>query len=144
MKIKIPRIVRPLALSEYAPEYGDLALQVWLNPSGELIDAQDKRFARVRELTKQLEDINPLADGSSDRVREIDAELTQLGQETMTWLVKIWGQGAPETRMSIDELTEFVKSLASDGENSDPMLYGWLVGKTWGRIIEFTKAKKKS
>ena len=39
MNIEIPKIVRPLPLSDYAPEFGDVHLDVWVNPSRKLLEA---------------------------------------------------------------------------------------------------------
>ena len=32
MKVNIPRVTRPVALSDYAPEFGDQAIEMWVNP----------------------------------------------------------------------------------------------------------------
>lgn len=41
MKFQIPAIVKPIALCEYAPEYGERKIYVWVNPPKRLMDAHD-------------------------------------------------------------------------------------------------------
>ena len=35
MKISIPKVVRPIRLSDYAPEFGEQVIGMWVNPSRE-------------------------------------------------------------------------------------------------------------
>ena len=53
-KFDIPRIVRPLALAEYAPEMGETCIQVWVNPPRRLIEEHDGLWADIVQAYQDL------------------------------------------------------------------------------------------
>lgn len=66
-KIEIPRIVRPLDLAEYAPEYAGAVMQVWVNPTR----------AKLRAYYE--------AAGDADRLVAWFAEIWSQGVEETRW-----------------------------------------------------------
>lgn len=122
MQIIIQPIVRALRLSEFAPEYGETAIQVWLNPPKSLTD---ERLALARRA---------LATKTADEQSAL-AELERIGRETMDWLAKVWSAGAPETRWTAVEIGELVEL--------DSGLYRWLLARTWQMIAEYRSGEKK-
>jgi hypothetical protein len=50
MKFEIAKIVRPVELADYAEEYGDRVIMVWVNPPVRLLEEHDQVVNRVREV----------------------------------------------------------------------------------------------
>lgn len=116
MDINVPKIVRPLALAEYAPELAPLTLQVWVNPPRKLL-------AEILDQETQSEE---LAAQRMHRLYEIIAEL--------------WSQGPdPETHWTVDEVVKLIE----EKRETDPALFGWLRTETFAMIGAYRNAKKK-
>lgn len=118
MRITVPKVVRPLKVAEYAQEFGELVIPVWVNPPrdllGELIDC----LKTVPEETREER---------AHRAIEIIAEL--------------WSQGSDqETHWTADE----VITLASETMETDPQFWPWLRERTFDMIGEHRKQEKKS
>ncbi len=73
MKIKIPKVVRPIRLSDYAPEFGDQEIGMWVNPS------RDKRLEFVG-ITERARDTRALMAALVADERSIE-QLTKDSQE---------------------------------------------------------------
>jgi hypothetical protein len=136
MEIKIPKIVRALPLSEYAHEYGDAVMQVWVNPP-------KARTDEMRELLGWFDTALAEARKCKDKERRevLKNELNGLGERIGEWLAEIWSQGSdPLTRMSIED----VRALAETTQENDPGLYKYLVGRTWSMILDHRMGIKKN
>ncbi len=120
MKITVPKIVRELRVSEYAEEFGDLAIQVWVNPPRALLEELFEQMERKPEETDEHYAVK------AGRVIEIIAEL--------------WSQGSdPETHWTKDELIQ----LGMETAETDPELWRWLRGRTFEMIGEHRRLEKK-
>jgi hypothetical protein len=134
MRIDIPKVVRPLALSGYAAEYGAAMLSVWVNPPKQLSDSMLKAFARTEALVAELR--KTPKDKHNDAKRD---ELDAIGEQVTSFLSEIWSQGHPETHMSVEDVRELVQT----SRESDPALWPWITRQTWTMILEYRAGVKK-
>lgn len=143
MKIDFKRIVRPLDLSGYAPEYvnegAPVVLQVWVNPPRWMTEARIERSQVGQALQEELKMLLA-GQEQAERIRAILEELVAIGQESITWLSEVLSQGPEETRMSVDE----VKALFEEGQEHDPGLYRWIMREAWQMGVDYRGQKKKA
>jgi hypothetical protein len=116
MRFNVPHITRPLQLAEYAPEYGDASIQVWVNPPRAQVMEYYSLFREAR---------------APDAIEHVDA----LDKRLTAWLLAEWG--ADWTAAEIEEL----KAGLMD---TDPQMWGWLVGSTMRMIMEHRSAAKNA
>ena len=131
MKISIPKVVRPIRLSDYAPEFGEQVIGMWVNPPREkrleFVDITE-RFAEVRGQIEATED--------ADELRELFDRIKALGVEIYTWYAEMWSQGD-------DEWTgEDVQALAEAALNTDPGLWDFLQESSLDAMSEYRTRKK--
>ena len=87
MDLKIPNIVKPIELKEYAPEFGEAKIYVWVNPPREM----------------RLALINTIMTG--------EAKDEDIGE----WFAKIWSEGPEDTHFTPDDVLKMAKeSLDQD------------------------------
>ena len=82
MDLRIPNILKPIQLSDYAPEFGDAVIYVWVNPTRE----------RRMELL--------------DTILKGEANDEMIG----AWFAEIWSQGAGDTRFTPDEVLKLANN----------------------------------
>jgi len=141
MQISIPKVVRPLPLRDYAPEYGETALFVWCNPPARAMHACREQMLRGAELRDEINSLLTAKNVDiSARMAEIAAELAAIGHEVVAWLAEVWSQGPAETRMRPDE----IETLISEAAENDGRLYSWLLGQTLRLIDEYRSGIKKN
>jgi len=137
-RLQVPKIVRPLALKDYAEEFGQEVIHVWLNPPRELwlkydplVDEAGKIRKRLSDREKPLETVE--AEAAVKRLGEI-------GGEIQAWYAEIWSQGPDEkSRWTTGEIEE----LISGTMKTDPALWPWLTGRTLVMILEHRNLAKK-
>jgi len=131
MKISIPKVVRAIRLSDYAPEFEDQAIGMWVNPPREKrleFAGITERFAEVREQIAKTED--------ADELKELFDRIKALGLEIYAWYADMWSQ-------SDDEWTgEEVKALAEAAINTDPGLWDFLQESSLDAMKEYRTRKK--
>jgi hypothetical protein len=144
MKFEIKKVVRALALAEYAEEYKDQTISVWVNPS---VDTLRERDRLIGEYGTRLAEIRPLeaepAEGA-EKKRPVDPDLPKKVDVFMEWKASVfdeffhqwfaalWSHG-PET-WTADE--------CRDLGLKDPALYQWLKDRSM-RMIEEHRAREK-
>ncbi len=115
MKITLPRVTRPLPLSEYLPEAGEQVMHIWVNPP-------NLTLARLAAL---------------ERAARESPDKEKTGQALMTWYAECWSQHAdPATHWTADEVGELVKG--------NPDFYVWAVRRTLALITEYQAQEKKA
>lgn len=129
--IEIPKIIQPLKLSDYAPEFGDISIPVWVNPPKALLtkylDCVNQSKSLVAELQK----------ADTDHINEITANLERIGNDLLGWYSEIWSQ--TDTQYPV----ESVKNLVAGAQDTDPAFWEWLTSGTLNMIAEHrTRAKK--
>jgi hypothetical protein len=142
MRIEIEKVLQHLALAEYAPEYGDQHLVVWVNPSRKVLQDRIAQLERGQALRAELDELKSSAgdDALIERVRAILEDLNTIGAASLVWMSEILSQGPEVTRMSADELTSFV----ADCDELDPGFYPWISTRCWQMIGEYRHQKKKA
>ena len=133
MKINIPRVVRPVQLSDYAPEFGEQAIGMWVNPPR----AKRLEFAGITERFKGVQDqIEGCDDG--DELEGLFDQIKALGLEMYAWYAEMWSQGD-------DEWTaEGVQELAEAALDTDPGLWDFVQESSLDAMQEYRRRKKAS
>lgn len=88
MNFEIPKIVKTLALKEYAPEFGDAVMHVWVNPPRKiLMETKNKGADAVIALMSDLWSQGP--DGthvSTDEVVELVENTIETDPGLFLWM----------------------------------------------------------
>ncbi len=123
MKITTPKIIRDMPLKDYAPEMGDLTLQVWVNPPRDLI----RKFT----LIMSTGDSAGLFVSNQPSSPTLDA-----AEQVAAWYAEILSQGEqPERHMS----TEDLKALYEE----DPSLWLFISTRVWQMFDAHREALQK-
>ena len=118
MDLRIPNIIKPIALKDYTegrdfpPEYENIIIWVWVNPRKEL-----------RTIF-----INDILSG--------DASDEQVGK----WFSEVWSQGPEDTHFTADEVVK----LATLCAEYEPGFWSWIIRQTSQLITEHYISKKKN
>lgn len=139
MRFQVPKIVRPLTLTDYAPEMvkpgtaEPLIVWVWVNPPVALLDAYDEALERGRELAAKLEKA-----AGDDEIRALAQELSANGRRFAEWFAEIWSQGKDEnTRWTAQDVLDMGSS------ETDPGLHSWLSARTRELIRAHREGQQK-
>jgi hypothetical protein len=138
MQIKLPKIIKPLKISEYAPG-SEEEIQVWVNPPVALLQEYDKTIATARELIEKSVDAQKGKTFNDKLKREIEAQSEEAGTAQIKILSEIWSQGPKLTHYSVEE----IKKLIEGTRDADPMFWLWLKDKTIQLIAEHRNYIKK-
>lgn len=126
MKLKIEKILKPLELKDYAPEYGDASLMVWINPPRAMREKLNELYAEFRQKTlKQSKREVEVSQDKSVLKKELDeykAFIKDWNHRVQEWYVQIWSQGVADTHWSVEELEEI--------DQADPKLMAWMLTRT--------------
>lgn len=164
MKIEIRKIVRPIDLADYAPEYADADQQihVWVNPprqarvdyyeiNQEFSAAANERLALLQAVAKKVaeeseEDIDPgdltldeldLGEDVQGTLADIDAKLEALARRLYGWFAEMWSQG--EEQWTTDDVITVVEACL----DADPALWNWIQDEHWRLVREHRDGVKK-
>jgi hypothetical protein len=145
MRIEIEKVLQNLPLAEYAPEYGEKHLVVWVNPSRKVLQERIAQAERGQALRSELDELHTSAgqkpaEQALARARTVVEELSVIGRDSLAWMSEILSQGAEDTRMSAEELTAFV----ADCEELDPGFWPWISKMVWQMISDYRLQKKKA
>lgn len=134
MQILVPPIVRPLALSEYAPELAGAPLVwVWVNPTRAFRQEYDALTTRRETANAALSAAKP-----SDDLTALAEELSAVGLGLARWYAQLWSQHPDAaTHWTPEDVTQ----LANNEDN--PALYGWLCRQAWRLIREYRAGQEK-
>jgi len=133
MQIDIPRIVRPIELSEYAAELDGVRMYVWVNAPRDFYARHSALLAENDALRAQLEDVT-----APDKLAAVGKDLQRIGGEFVEFFRELWSQGKnPETHWT----TESVSALIT--LDTDPGLYGWLCRRSFELVIDHKARGKK-
>jgi len=132
MKISIPKVVRPIRLFDYAPEYGDQEIGMWVNPS------RDKRleFAGITERFSEVRDQIEVCE-DPDELVELAERVVAQGLEIYAWYADMWSQGDGDKWTAED-----VKELADAALGTDPGLWDFIQESSLDAMSEYRTRKK--
>ncbi len=140
MKLIIPKIVEKLNLSDYAKEFGDQTMDVWVNPDKEVGEMHDRNIERTNLIINKLIELKAERQSKGEKwfedvgkglQAEFLANLEAADKKAKEWYSIIWSQGEDETRVTIEE----VSKLAETAKESDPMFFRWICEKTIDMIV---------
>jgi hypothetical protein len=130
MQINIPKIVKRIELKNYAPEFGEAALEVWVNPPGKLLDLLRAAKKRVYDLDIPKRKLEPNEKAMIEKV------IQESWNDQAGLYAQLLSQGSEETRLGVGELNRMVEETAE----TDPMFWGWLQAE----IVEMINAHRFS
>jgi len=140
MEIKIPKITEPLDLGGYAPALAGQIVHVWVNSPLEKRRYYWQTSRRVIELGTEKKKLQP-DKNPNDMART--AVLEQEGKDLLgkidAWISEIWSQGSEETHVSAETVYQF----RIESADTDPQLFGWMVGSSLRMMMEHQGAVKK-
>lgn len=126
-KFEIQKVTRPIRLSEYAPEYGDTQIHVWINPpANKLLE-----YSKIRRPVTGL--VEKAKTATEADAAQLAKELAEISVKIIAWYAEIW----------IDWSVEDVRTLADHSRDTDPMLWPWLTMKTQELIFNHRTELKK-
>jgi len=144
MNFKIPKIIRPITLTDYAPEmvHDDgpdagkpSAVYVWVNPPALLLTRHGELRAQASRANKQL------TTAASDKaaLSAVAQELSSVGGGLAPLYAELWSQHADaQTHWT----TQDVLDLANNEAN--PALFGWLTSRTIMAISDHRAGLRKN
>lgn len=140
MKLTVPKLIRPIALTDYAPELthddgSPAVVQAWVNPPQALLTRHAELTTRGRAALARVQDAkdNPAA------AAEVVAEISAVGAGLSDLFAELWSQhDDASTHWTPAEVTELANSEAN------PALYGWLTGRTITLIREYRSGLRKN
>ena len=137
MKIEIPRMYAELRLGDYAPEFGEEVIRVWVNPTRRMLDELEGIFRGIGEVVNGKThhgDTETTERGTWPLSNaEKEAALNALGVRLQAWVSEVW-EG-----WTAAEVADFVRGSLE----TDPRLWGWLVEQTRDLIAAHRSAQKK-
>lgn len=136
MKIEIPRVVQIIPLMDYAEEFGDAYIEVWVNPSRELLRGYYETLGEIKAARVML------VDSKSDQatLKQAVESLNALGEKVISFLATLWSQGAEDTRWTPEE----VRDLFGHCQETDPGLWSWLIEESLVMINLYRAGQKKA
>lgn len=133
MQITIPRIVRPIELSEYAPELDGVRVYVWVNAPRDFYARHSALLKENDELRAQIDSANKQAD-----IAALGESVRRVGAEFVEFFRELWSQASdPETHWTTESVTALITL------DTDPGLYGWLCRRSFELVLDHKAAGKK-
>jgi len=121
MKIEVPKIIKPMRMAEYAPEFGEKVIAVWVNPPADMI-------LKLGGLTKPVEG-------------ESQEEAAERSLDFLETFAELWNQGSnPDEHWSVEDLV----TLGQETRTTDPLLWPWMRNRTLDMIFQHRLQEKKS
>jgi len=155
MKIEIKRLVRPVFLRDYAEEYGDETIWVWVNPPRQLrlehadivqdfqvvVDARAELGAELEKAIEQAkEEGTEVPEADPDTIARIDQQLNDLSDRLYAWFAELWSQHSDEeTHWTGEEVVGMVEACL----DADPQLWDWIQDEMWRLVREHREGVKK-
>jgi hypothetical protein len=131
MRFDIPKLIRPLELEEYAEELKDITVQVWINPTRELLDESTEiqgELAGFLQRIKAALENDKLSDEKKQEAIDVENESMKgsLAHE-MEWWSKILSQSSDESKhLSLED----IRTL----DEQDTALWEWIRKSAAGMI----------
>ena len=142
MPIEIRKVVRPLRLSEFAQEYGEETLDVWVNPPrgrrAEYARAAFLSRTGVARLEAPVAEETPALD--EEARAKIVAQVAEGNDGVFAYFAELWSQGAD---VSKHLGSAQVKDFAVRCMEEDQALWSFLVKRTLALIEEHRSGEKK-
>ena len=158
MKIEVKALVRPVHLRDYAAEYEDATIWVWVNPPRQLRldhvrlveefeaatdaiaqaakDAKDRAEAEGRDIEAESP-TDPALDAARARYAE---QVEAFSHRIHAMLAEMWSQqDDPATHWTVEEVAAFDDAC----QDRDSRLWLWLQEEMWRLVREHREGVKK-
>ena len=141
MKFEIKPLVRPINLSEYAEEYGDQAIWVWVNIPRALRVAHAEIVRDFEVVTNERKALAEDPDDVTEEAVDEHAEkLDELSTRLYGWFAEVWSKHEdPETHWTAEDVDELVDVCL----DSDPRMWSWIQDEHWRLVTEHREGVKK-
>ncbi len=154
MDIKIPKLIKPLDLSEYMPELKGQLIHVWVDPPRKIFQEYDMLVIEAEiEAAKEIDadiEVKP-ADASAEtgtlaslksnlnkllsfRQKRVQSRASGTDKRILQWYSVIWSQ-RQDAVVSAEDIAKL--------EDENPAFFGWLIEQTWQMIRENRERNKK-
>jgi len=141
MKIEVKKVIKSLDLGLYAEEYAGQSVDVWVNPTRNIMQRMDSLNEKSREWIFKIRDNVPKANEDRTKYQKLIDESAKWHEDEYTnglyeWLPVIWSQGGDKQKhWTADECRELDKT--------EPALFGWLNSQTVKLMKEHRDREKK-
>jgi len=132
MKLNIPVVVRPIRLSDYAPEYGEQVVEMWVNPP------REKRLEYYSITERYRDGLAAIEQADEDAISDLAEQIVDLANELYAWYADMWSQGADSWTV------EEVREIAEAAIDRDPRLWAYLQERSLDIVGEYRRQKKAS
>lgn len=133
MQITIPRIVRPIELSDYAPELAGVRVYVWVNAPRDFYARHAALLKENDELRAQLDSANKQAE-----IVTLGEAVRKIGAGFVEFFCELWSQADDaETHWTVESVSALITL------DTDPGLYGWLCRRSFELVLNHKALGKK-
>ena len=140
MKFEIKPLVRPIRLSEYAPEYEDQVIWVWVNLPRSLRVAHAEIVGDFEAVVEERKALAGSGEVTDEAVDEHAEKLDDLGRRLYGWFADVWSKHEDsETHWTADDVDEMVEACL----DADPRLWSWIQDEHWRLVNEHREGVKK-
>ena len=132
MKINIPRVTRPIRLSDYAPEFGEQVIEMWVNPP------RAKRLAYVSIMDRYRDTLGAIeqAEEGAPELADMAQRIIDIAGELHGWYAEMWSQGEEQWT------AEQVKELVEAAMDTDPGLWDYIQEQSLDVMQAYRRQKK--
>jgi hypothetical protein len=132
MKVSIPKVTRTIRLSDYAPEFGEQVIEMWVNPPRKKRLEFAGIMDRYRDTLAQIEQ----ADEGAEELADLAQLIVEQAGELHAWYAEMWSQAGDEWS------PEDVKALVEAALDTDPGLWDFVQESSLDAMREYRRRKK--
>jgi len=137
MKIQYKKVVRPLDLADFAPEYAGAVIQVWVNPTREKLQERETIRQGLNTALGKLKESDP---DNVEKLKQITGTIESINDKYYAWLADNWSQAEnEETHWTQAEVKELAENLIED----DPALWEFIQKRSFNMLQEYREHYKK-
>lgn len=136
MRIQIPPILRPVYLTDYAPQCVDpatgqsIVVWVWVNPPRQMLVDHDALIDQLGQLRTRIHPGDAGAVATGEALQAGIVEVQRLTTALAEWCAQLWSMHADiATHWSAEDVRALMDS------DTDPALYPWLKRRTLAAIM---------
>lgn len=135
-KIEIPKIFKTVNFSEFAEEFGEQSLDIWVNIPKKLIDERNALIIQGNAVKETLGKLVKAKDPDLEKIEAVKQEYLKVDDQMVSWYTNVWYMnGEPLSE-------EEVKELHKAAIENDPAFLDWIVGKTFELMKEHRDYRK--
>lgn len=137
MKFNIPKIIKPLEMSEYDEAMAGLALQVWVNPPRGVHNEYWEIQSELLRLSREMDKLIKLKNPDNKKIAVLDKEIDKNNQGVFAWFANLWSQSEDsDSHVSVEEIEAMTEE--------DPIIWRFMTHKTMKLISEHQENIRKN